>query len=106
MDLFLSSFFVCRDGRKVKFNFFIIGPFLGNVSFVLAFLSSHRFSEFTLIFGLRSDLFWFTQILTFKAECKFIFLCGYTPMLYLTVLGGPKTFGRTKKLGGCFRWKF
>ena len=93
MDLFLSSFFVFRDGRKVKFNFFIIGPFLGNVSFVLAFLSSHRFSEFTLIFGVCSDLFGFTQISTFKAECKFTFF------VRLHTHAVPYRAGRTKKLG-------
>ena len=93
MDLFLSSFFVFRDGRKVKFNFFIIGPFLGNVSFVLAFLSSHRFSEFTLIFGVCPDLFGFTQISTFKAECKFTFF------VRLHTHAVPYRAGRTKKLG-------
>ena len=92
MDLFLSSFFVFRDGRKVKSNFFIIGPFWGNVSFVLAFLSSHRFSEFTLIFGVCSDLFGFTQISTFKAEYKLIFF------VRLHTHAVPYRGGRTKDI--------
>ena len=68
------------------------------MSFVLAFLSLHRFSEFTLIFGVCSDLFGFTQISTFKAECKFIFFCAAThPCCTLPCwegqrhLGGPKS---------------
>ena len=92
MDLFLFLFFVFRDGRKVKFNFFIIGPFLGYVSFVLAFLSSHRFSEFTLIFGVCSDLFGFPQISTFKAECKLIFF------LRLHTHAVPYRAGRAKDI--------